>query len=124
VFASEKLTWLREGEQLSYLLPKSLPDGCQVLHLTPLELLEKMRADTAREAALGYKLSKFIHMDVMYAGFASLQGCNLLEQCRSNCRGAKICCSAPSRSMKTWYFGVETTQSDQNLNNSGEAWPG
>ncbi len=25
VFASEELTWLREGEQLSYLLPKPLP---------------------------------------------------------------------------------------------------
>ena len=63
MFASEKLTWLREGEQLSYRLPKPLPNGCQVLHFTPLELLEK--------------LSKFIHMDVMYAGFAGLQEQNL-----------------------------------------------
>ena len=30
-----------------------------------------------------------IARDGMYAGFASLQGCNLLGQCRSNCRGAK-----------------------------------
>jgi hypothetical protein len=30
VFASERLTWLRDGEQLSY----ELPNGCQVLHLT------------------------------------------------------------------------------------------
>jgi len=42
VFASEKLTWSREGEQLSYRLPKPLPNGCQVLHFTPLELLEKL----------------------------------------------------------------------------------
>ena len=42
VFASEKLTWLREGEQLSYRLPKPLPNGCQVLNFTPLELLEKL----------------------------------------------------------------------------------
>jgi len=33
---------LREGEQLSYRLPKPLPNGCQVLHLTPLALLEKL----------------------------------------------------------------------------------
>jgi len=45
VFANEDLTWLREGEQLSYLLPKPLPDGCQVLHLTPLELLEEGELD-------------------------------------------------------------------------------
>jgi hypothetical protein len=32
-----------------------------------------------------------IARDGMYAGFASLQGCNLLEQCRSICRGAKTC---------------------------------
>ena len=31
----------------------------------------------------------FHHPWWSYAGFASLQGCNLLEQCRSNCRGAK-----------------------------------
>ena len=49
IFASERLTWLRDGEQLSYALPKALPNGCQILHLSPLELLEK--------------LSKFIHMD-------------------------------------------------------------
>ena len=42
MFASEKLTWLREGDQLSYRLPKPLPNGGQVLHLTPLELLEKL----------------------------------------------------------------------------------
>jgi len=30
-------------------------------------------------------------MDVGYADNASLQGCNLLEQCRSNCRGAITC---------------------------------
>jgi len=30
----------------------------------------------------------FHHPWWSYAGFASLQGCNLLEQCRSNCRGA------------------------------------
>lgn len=42
VFASEKLTWLRDGEQLSYRLPKPLPNGHQDLHLTPLELLEKL----------------------------------------------------------------------------------
>jgi hypothetical protein len=42
VFSSEKLTWLRKGEQLSYRLPKPLPNGGQVLHLTPLELLEKL----------------------------------------------------------------------------------
>ena len=41
-FASERLNWLREGEQLSYALPKPLPNGCQVLHLTPLELLDKL----------------------------------------------------------------------------------
>jgi len=32
-----------------------------------------------------------IAMEGMYAGIASLHGCNLLEQCRSNCRGAKAC---------------------------------
>ena len=42
VFASERLNWLREGEQLSYALPKPLPNGCQVLNLTPLELLDKL----------------------------------------------------------------------------------
>jgi hypothetical protein len=31
-----------------------------------------------------------MYRDVRYADFASLQGRNLLEQCRSNCRGAKI----------------------------------
>ncbi len=36
------MTWLRKGEQLSYRLPKPLPNGGQVLHLTPLELLEKL----------------------------------------------------------------------------------
>ena len=30
-----------------------------------------------------------IARDGMYGGFASLHGCNLLGQCRSNCRGAK-----------------------------------
>ncbi len=29
-----------------------------------------------------------MYMDVLYVVCASLQGCNLLEQCRSNCRGA------------------------------------
>jgi len=33
---------LREGDQLSYRLPKPLPNGGQVLHLTSLELLEKL----------------------------------------------------------------------------------
>ena len=28
-------------------------------------------------------------MDVLYARFALLHGCNALGQCRSNCRGAK-----------------------------------
>jgi hypothetical protein len=31
--------------------------------------------------------------DVLYAGFALLHGCNLVEQCRSNCRGAHACLS-------------------------------
>jgi len=38
-----------------------------------------------------HKLLALIAMDGMYAGFASLHGCNLVEQCRSNCRGAKSC---------------------------------
>jgi hypothetical protein len=37
------------------------------------------------------RLLALIAMDGMYAGFALLQGCNLVEQCRSNCRGAKAC---------------------------------
>jgi len=41
-FASERLNWLRAGEQLSYALPKPMPNGCLVLHLTPLELLDKL----------------------------------------------------------------------------------
>ena len=36
------MTWLHEGEQLRYALAKPLPNGCQVLHLTPLELLDKL----------------------------------------------------------------------------------
>ena len=31
-----------------------------------------------------------MYMDALYADFASLQRSNLLEQCRSYCRGAKI----------------------------------
>jgi len=58
VFASEELTWLREGEQLIDLLPKPLPDGCKVLHFTPLELLEKMRAGTARRPRPGLAPSR------------------------------------------------------------------
>jgi hypothetical protein len=42
VFASERLNWLCEGKQLSYSLPKPMPNGCQILHLTPLELLDKL----------------------------------------------------------------------------------
>jgi hypothetical protein len=30
-----------------------------------------------------------MYRDVRYTDFASLQGGNLLEQCRSNCRGAQ-----------------------------------
>jgi len=42
IFASERLNWLCEGKQLSYALPKPMPNGCQILHLTPLELLDKL----------------------------------------------------------------------------------
>jgi hypothetical protein len=44
-----------------------------------------------------------ITMDGMYAGFASLQGCNLVEQCRSNCRGAK------ASQKKSLFFEVLST---------------
>ena len=42
IFASERLNWLCEGKQLSYALPKPMPNGYQILHLTPLELLDKL----------------------------------------------------------------------------------
>ncbi|MFT6103077.1 MAG: hypothetical protein ACJA2B_001527 [Candidatus Endobugula sp.] len=38
------------------------------------------------QTLIGYRV---IYMEVVYAGVASLHGCNLLEQRRSSCRGAK-----------------------------------
>ena len=42
VFASERLTWHREDEQLAYQLPKPRVDGQSVLVLTPFELLDRL----------------------------------------------------------------------------------
>ncbi len=41
-FASERLTWHRDGEQLLYQLPKPGVDGRSVLVLSPLELLNRL----------------------------------------------------------------------------------
>ena len=42
VFASERLSWAREGERLHYRLPKPRADGQNVLELTPFELLDRL----------------------------------------------------------------------------------
>ena len=42
VFASERLSWAREGERLRYRLPKPRADGQTVLELTPFELLDRL----------------------------------------------------------------------------------
>ena len=42
VFASERLSWAREGERLVYRLPKLRADGQNVLELTPFELLDRL----------------------------------------------------------------------------------
>ncbi len=42
VFASERLSWAREGERLRYRLPKPRADGQSVLELTPFELLDRL----------------------------------------------------------------------------------
>ena len=44
VFASQRLSWAREGEQLRYQLPKPRVDGQTVLCLTPFELLDRLAA--------------------------------------------------------------------------------
>ncbi len=44
VFASQRLSWAREGEKLLYQLPKPRADGQSVLELTPVELLERLAA--------------------------------------------------------------------------------
>ncbi len=46
----------------------------------------------AEDVLAEYMLLHILHLHHpwwSYAGFASLQGCNLLGQCRSNCRGVK-----------------------------------
>ncbi len=42
VFASERLSWAREGERLRYRLPKPRADGQNMLELTPFELLDRL----------------------------------------------------------------------------------
>ena len=42
VFASERLSWAREGERLRYRLPKPRADGQTVFELTPFELLDRL----------------------------------------------------------------------------------
>jgi hypothetical protein len=42
VFASVRLSWVREGERLRYQLPKPRADGQSVLELTPFELLDRL----------------------------------------------------------------------------------
>ena len=42
IFASERLQWIEEDQRLVYRLPKPRPDGQTVLHLTPLEFLDKL----------------------------------------------------------------------------------
>ncbi|TDJ20748.1 MAG: hypothetical protein E2O65_01425 [Gammaproteobacteria bacterium] len=42
VFASVRLSWVREGERLRYRLPKPRADGQTVLELTPFELLDRL----------------------------------------------------------------------------------
>ena len=44
VFASQRLSWAREGEKLLYQLPKPRADGQSVLELTPVELLGRLAA--------------------------------------------------------------------------------
>ena len=43
-----------------------------------------------RHAIAGHAVNT-TYTDVGSADIASLHGCNLLGQCRSNCRGANIC---------------------------------
>lgn len=50
-----------------------------------------------------------IAMEGMYAGFASLQGCSLLGQCRSNCRGAKACRGKITIFKSTFDYGLLTS---------------
>ncbi len=42
VFASVRLSWVREGERLRYRLPKPRGDGQNVLELSPFELLNRL----------------------------------------------------------------------------------
>ena len=42
IFASERLQWIKKDQQLVYRLPKARPNGQTVLHLTPLEFLDKL----------------------------------------------------------------------------------
>ncbi len=44
VFASQRLSWAREGEKLLYQLPKPRADGQSVLELTPVEFLGRLAA--------------------------------------------------------------------------------
>jgi Putative transposase. len=42
IFAGRRLEWTEKGERLVYRLPRSRPDGQTVLHLTPLEWLNRL----------------------------------------------------------------------------------
>jgi hypothetical protein len=50
------------------------------------------------EDRLGWRTStELMYMDVRHVDFASLQGCNPLEQCRRYCRGAQKSVTPQSR---------------------------